>query len=159
MMSSNDDPASIARGLAAGSNHFLTKPFTRESLLAVLHALEHGGVAAPPQAPAARNTTAAAPLSPEAPVHVDPELLQEVPAFLDSRRRMAETMASALDDGDREQLRVLAHRGAGGLALFGFEWAAWQSRGISARATEGSEDALREDIAGLRRHLRQVQVE
>jgi hypothetical protein len=43
--------------------------------------------------------------------------------------------------------------------LFGFEWAAWQSRGISTRAAHGDAGALRQDIESLRRHLREVQVE
>jgi signal transduction histidine kinase/CheY-like chemotaxis protein/HPt (histidine-containing phosphotransfer) domain-containing protein len=161
MMSSNDDRASIARGLAAGSNRFLTKPFTRESLLAMLHDLEHGGSASlsPLEAQALRPPPRPGPLSPDAAVHVDAELLQEVPAFLDSRRRMVETMAQALAQGDRAQLHALAHRAAGGLALFGFEWAAWQSRGISGRAAQAQEQDLREDIERLRKHLQAVQVE
>ena len=89
---------------------------------------------------------------------VDPELLQEVPAFLDSRRRMVDAMAGALATGDREQLRTVAHRAAGGLALFGFRWAASQSRGISARAAQADARELATDIDLLRRHLDEVRV-
>jgi hypothetical protein len=53
----------------------------------------------------------------------------------------------------------VAHRAAGGLALFGFEWAAWQSRGISARAAGGDPAALGADIERLRRHLDEVRVQ
>jgi HPt (histidine-containing phosphotransfer) domain-containing protein len=67
-------------------------------------------------------------------------------------------MAQALAAGDRTQLRTVAHRAAGGLALFGFQWAAWQSRRISARAQEGGVQALQDDIARLREHLRSVLV-
>jgi HPt (histidine-containing phosphotransfer) domain-containing protein len=95
----------------------------------------------------------------DAPVRVDAELRQEVPSFLDSRRQLVEAMDAALAAGDRRQLRTVAHRAAGGLALFGFEWAAWQSRGISTRAAHGDAGALRQDIESLRRHLREVQVE
>lgn len=161
MMSSNDDSASIRRGLAAGSNHFLTKPFTREALLALLHELEVSGVSSTPGAlepEPARPATHEPPAPPDASVQVDPELLQEVPAFLASRLRMVETMAAALAAGDRQQLRAVAHRAAGGLALFGFQWAAWQSRGISARAAAGEAQQLAEDIARLQRHLEQVDV-
>jgi CheY-like chemotaxis protein len=162
MMSSNDDAVSIRRGLAAGSNRFLTKPFTREALLALLYDLDTGGAPLPTQAPldfdAARPASHEAPVAPDAGVHVDPELLPEVPAFLDSRRALVETMAQALAAGDRTQLRTVAHRAAGGLALFGFQWAAWQSRRISARAQEGGVQALQDDIARLREHLRSVMV-
>lgn len=159
MMSSNDDAASVQRGIEAGSNRYLTKPFSRESLLAVLHAVDTGS-ALPQQVPLALEPPAAreAPAAPEDAVQVDPELRLEVPAFLNSRRQMVEAMGAALAAGNRAELRTVAHRAAGGLALFGFQWAAWQCRQVSARAAEGDEGALRDDIARLREHLRTVQV-
>jgi PAS domain S-box-containing protein len=163
MMSSNDDPLSIRRGLEAGSNRYLTKPFTREALLALLHELaiseEVVSSPAPLESDAPRLASTVAPVAPDAPVRVDRELLQEVPAFLDSRRRMVDSMAGALAAGDRTQLRSVAHRAAGGLALFGFQWAAWQSRAISSHAAAGEAQALQAQIERLRRHLDEVQVE
>jgi CheY-like chemotaxis protein/nitrogen-specific signal transduction histidine kinase len=162
MMSSNDDPESIRRGLTAGSNRYLAKPFTREALLATLQELDAG--AAPPQVPlrpAPRPAPRAEdqpPAAPDAPVLVDVELLPEVPAFLESRRAMVRTMAEALAGGDRNQLRSVAHRAAGGLALFGFQWAAWQSRRISQRAAEGEAEMLEKEIGRLREHLQSVRV-
>jgi signal transduction histidine kinase/DNA-binding response OmpR family regulator len=163
MLSSNDDPLSIRRGLAAGSNRYLTKPFTREALLAALHALDSGGgvptqVPLELEAPAAAAAETAAPADATAPVQVDGELRAEVPAFLESRRQLVEGMRQALASGNREQLRAVAHRAAGGLALFGFQWAAWQSRRISQRAAEGDNAWLADEIARLREHLQQVQV-
>jgi PAS domain S-box-containing protein len=159
MMSSSDDAASIRRGLAAGSTRFLTKPFTREALLALLHELDVGGASVPAQAPPERQPEPNdAPVPAHAPVQVDAELLQEVPAFLDSRRRMVEAMVKALAAGDRALLHTVAHRAAGGLALFGFQWAAWRSRAISARAAGADAQSLRDDIEALREHLQAVQV-
>jgi signal transduction histidine kinase/DNA-binding response OmpR family regulator len=162
MMSSNDDAISIRRGLQAGSNRYLAKPFTRESLLAVLQELTSNeellSEPAPLEVAPARPASAAAPACPHAPVRVDRELLAEVPAFLESRRRLVDHMASALAAGDRSQLRTVAHRAAGGLALFGFQWAAWQSRAISAHAGDADAKRLQEDIEQLRRHLEQVEV-
>ncbi|RYF16093.1 MAG: response regulator [Comamonadaceae bacterium] len=161
MMSSNDDAESARRALAAGSDRYLAKPFTREALLALLQELDGGGRAPvqfplelePPPAP-----VAAAPVAPDTPVQVDPALHTQVPSFLDSRRRMAAEMAAALASGDRGRLRALAHRAAGGLALFGFHWAAWQSRGISEQAREGDAGLLHEAIEALQAHLAGVQV-
>ena len=162
MMSSNDDAASIRRGLEAGSNRYLAKPFTREALLALLHEIASSEEAisepAPLEGASARPANAEAPVPPDAPVQVDRELLAEVPAFLDSRRRLVDAMADALAAGDRGQLRSMAHRAAGGLALFGFRWAAWQSRAISVHAAEGDATALRGEIERLRRHLEEVRV-
>ncbi|MDB5858296.1 MAG: hypothetical protein JWQ76_1985 [Ramlibacter sp.] len=160
MMSSNDDPLSIRRGLAAGSNRYLAKPFTREALLAILQELDAG--AAPAQVPLQLETPARAedkpPAAADSAVRVDAELLNEVPAFLESRRAMAATMAQALAAGEREQLRAVAHRAAGGLALFGFQWAAWQSRRISQKAAEGNAELLEAEIGRLLVHLQTVQV-
>jgi CheY-like chemotaxis protein len=158
MMSSNDDATSIRRGLAAGSNRYLTKPFSREALLAVLHALDTGSDVQVPLELEPAHSSQDEPVAADAPVRVDTELQQEVPAFLDSRRQMVEAMAAALATGNRADLRAVAHRAAGGLALFGFRWAAWQSRQISAAATAGEADVLKEGIARLREHLRDVQV-
>jgi signal transduction histidine kinase/CheY-like chemotaxis protein len=163
MMSSNDDATSIRRGLEAGSNRYLTKPFTREALLALLYELASSDQVvsspAPLEGEAPRPASMEAPVAADATVHIDRELLQEVPAFLDSRRRMVDNMASALAAGDRTQLRSVAHRAAGGLALFGFQWAAWQSRAISSHAAQGDTQALQQEIERLRRHLDDVRVD
>ncbi len=160
MMSSNDDEASIRRGLDAGSNRYLPKPFTRETLLALLHELDLGGpITSPgPLEAAPRRPAHEAPAEASAAVRIDPELQGEVPAFLDSRRQLAQAMAQALAADDRVRLRTLAHRAAGGLALFGFEWAAWQSRQISAHAADGDTQVLAAGIERLSEHLRAVQV-
>lgn len=159
MFSSNDDPASIRRGLAAGCNRYLAKPFTREALLAMMRELDTAQPL-PTQVPLELDEPADAARTPlpDSEVQVDAELMEEVPAFLDSRRRMVEGMADALTAADREQLRAVAHRAAGGLALFGFAWAAWQSRRIASRAADAGPDELKEEIARLREHLRTVRV-
>ena len=161
MMSSNDDAFSIRRGLAAGSNRFLTKPFTRETLLATFQQLDARGALLPTQVPLDLQDAPSGPPAEPAPgtaVRVDAQLLHEIPAFLDSRKRLVEVMAHALAEGDRQQLHAVAHRAAGGLALFGFQWAAWQSRRISARAAEGDAPSLWEEIDRLRQHLQAVEV-
>ncbi len=162
MMSSNDDPVSIRRGMEAGSNRYLTKPFTREALQAAIQALDTGVAGLPAQVPSqpdapARADSAPAPL--EGVVQVDAELLPEVPAFLESRRKMVEAMRAALQAADREQLRTVSHRAAGGLALFGFQWAAWQSRRISLNALEGDARELADKIEQLAVYLRDVRIE
>lgn len=159
MMSSNDDAESIRAGLAAGSDRYLAKPFTREALLAVLQELRAGGPPVSWMLPASGAGGPSAPAQPLEAVHVDPELLPEVPAFLDSRRAMVQGMAAALARGDRAQLRTVAHRAAGGLALFGFRWAAWQSRRICTRAVDADPHELQQEIERLREHLDHVQVE
>jgi HPt (histidine-containing phosphotransfer) domain-containing protein len=91
-------------------------------------------------------------------VQVDPELAHRIPEFLASRRELVGAMEQALASGDRAQLRGLAHRAGGGLALYGFQWAAWQSQQIENGADEGDPQELGQHIERLRDHLRTVQV-
>lgn len=160
MFSSNDDPVSMRRGLAAGSDRYLTKPFTREALLALMRALDrHDALPAQLELePAAAVTPAGGVPGDDETVVVDAELFPEVPAFLASRQRMVQAMADALAAGDREQLRAVAHRAAGGLALFGFAWAAWHTRQLAASAASAPPDLLAEQIERLRAHLHAVRV-
>ncbi|TWO66962.1 response regulator [Caenimonas sedimenti] len=157
VLSSNDDAASIRRCLDAGANRFITKPVTREALLEALRELDPGIALAPvaqAQPPSRIDTLPA----PGDVVQVDSELADRIPEFLESRRQLVEAMEQALASGDREQLRGLAHRAGGGLALYGFQWAAWQSRQIETGAENGDPHELGQHVERLRDHLRTVQV-
>ncbi len=161
MLSSNDDEHSIRKGMAAGCNRYLTKPVTREALLAVLHDLDvagHSRPAALAASPAAGLGDPQPPVAASAPVQVEPSLRDEVPDFLVSRHQIIDAMEAALAAGDLAQLRELSHKATGGLALFGFAWAAWQGRRIEAGAARGARLGLQEEIDRLRTHLREVRV-
>ena len=67
-------------------------------------------------------------------------------------------MADALAGGERERLCGLAHRASGGLALYGFDWGAWQSRQIEVQALEGGAERLTQRIGELREHLMSVRI-
>ena len=158
MLSSNDDAASMQRGLQAGADRFITKPVSREALLAALRELDPRPGAAP-----AAPSAGLAPGVPDAPgpedeVLVDPDIAGEIEGFLKSRRQLVEGMEAALKAARREELRGLAHRAGGGLALYGFQWAAAQSRDIEKGALAGEPAALQAGIDALREHLRTVRV-
>ncbi len=163
MLSSNDDEFSIRKGMAAGCNRYLTKPITREALLAVMHDLDTSGHSRP--VPLAHESAEAAapgdsqpPVTATASVQVEPALRAEVPDFLVSRHQLIDAMEVALAAGDLAQVRELAHKATGGLALFGFAWAAWQARRIETRAARGARLGLQEEIERLRAHLHAVRV-
>jgi HPt (histidine-containing phosphotransfer) domain-containing protein len=144
---------SIHRCLAAGADRYLTKPVTREALLATLQEL----AGSPQSAPAAPKIAPIQVLpAREEEVAVDPDLLPEVPAFLASRQELLRAMGEALAAGDRERLRGLAHRTGGALALYGFTWAAWQSRELELKAMEGDAAALQGGIESLAQYLKEV---
>ena len=146
--SSNDDEASIRRALAAGCDHYLTKPAPRETLWKLL-----AGDALPaPEPKPGRQPTASDP------VEVDVDLRPTLAAFFVSRRKTLDEIDVSLARGQRAAARRLAHKLAGSFALYGFKWAAAQCRVLEQTAEGGDRDELTERIEFVRRHLESAQV-
>ena len=153
MMSSNDDEASVRRGLDAGADHYLPKPVARDILLGMLSALLPA--APPPGAPRPAGPDGPAPGT----VLVDAALLEETPPFLDSRRELLAAMRRALGGRDRAGLRTLAHQCGGGFAAWGFHWAAALCLRLEQGAGQAGDAALAQELDALGSHLAQVRVE
>ncbi len=152
MMSSSDDEASIARGMEAGADLFLPKPVTRDILVGMLASvLPLAGQAEPLDA----LLDAPAPAT----VWMDPALIDEMPEFMVTRLDLLRAMGRALSESDRAGFRALAHRCRGGLASWGFEWAAAQCGLLERDAAHAPLETLRKVLAALERHLAQVRVE
>ncbi|HEY8359322.1 MAG TPA: PAS domain-containing protein, partial [Ramlibacter sp.] len=118
-LSSHEDPETQAAALAAGFDHYLTKPVTRELIYETLLGMQP-----------VQSASALAPASPADPVLVDVDMEAGLADYLASRRALVAALAPALRSGDRQQLRRLAHQLAGSLALYGFRWAGDQCRWI-----------------------------
>ncbi len=146
--SSNDDDASIKRALAAGCDHYLTKPAPRETLWKLL-----AGDAVPAPEPKPGKLPTASD-----PVEVDVDLRPTLAAFFVSRRKALDEIDVSLARGQRAAARRLAHKLAGGFSLYGFKWAAAQCRLIEQTAEGGDRDELTERIEFVRRHLESAQV-
>ena len=152
MWSGNDDQASLDRALATGADRFLVKPVSQDLLLATLRELE-GGV--PPQeAPVPVVPRAAEPPADvEDVVRVRAEWVEIFPEFLRGQLETLDAMGRAVAAGDREQVRFLAHRAAGGLFTLKVNWAAYECRRIDEDALQAPPDDLARRIAALRRQL------
>ncbi len=150
--SAHDDELTRQRALASGADRYLVKPVSRDALWAALRELQD---AAP--------RTGTAPVLPEAGpddvVRIEPEWAELFPEFLAAQRRTVQEMRDALARGDRERLRALAHRAAGGLALGGLRWAASQARTLEDEAPTGDLPALVACVEGLAGHLAVVRTE
>jgi CheY-like chemotaxis protein len=146
--SSNDDDASIRRALAAGCDHYLTKPAPRETLWKLL-----AGDAVPAPEPKPGKLPMASD-----PVEVDVDLRPTLAAFFVSRRKALDEIDVSLARGQRGGARRLAHKLAGSFSLYGFKWAAAQCRLIEQTAEGGDRDELTERIEFVRRHLESAQV-
>jgi signal transduction histidine kinase/DNA-binding response OmpR family regulator len=142
--SAHDDDATRADCLAAGFDVYLAKPASREEVFAVLRR----------QDPATVGRRAAAD---ESHLLVEPALMVTMPEFLRSRRTLAQELAAAARQGEREAVRETAHKLAGSLAMYGFRDASRASLDLERAApTEGIEE-LQARCAALERMIAQAQ--
>ncbi|MGE5639279.1 MAG: PAS domain S-box protein [Clostridia bacterium] len=142
-ISSNDEQAIIDKALAAGCDHYLTKPAPREVLWRLLKSIHATGME--------REGSAEA-------ILVDPDLEDVLPAFIESRRALLDKLLAELDAGDRAGVQRVAHKLAGSLALYNFGWASAQCRALERDAASAAPAELRERAAAVRRHLGEVPV-
>jgi CheY-like chemotaxis protein len=129
--SAHDDEATRKQCLEAGFDLYLAKPSSREEVFAVLRGQDPA--TAPHIAPPAPD---------DSHVWVEPGLMPLMPEFLSSRRQLAEELSLAVAGGQRELIRVTAHKLTGSLAMYGFKAASSASRDLE-------EAAATEDLAGL----------
>jgi signal transduction histidine kinase/DNA-binding NarL/FixJ family response regulator len=147
--SSYDDDAIRRRCVEAGFDAYLSKPAPRERIHDILRAVAEGR-ALPEQARPQRQR----PGGPDDPVDVDPDMLGALPRFVETRGVLLEELRGALLADKREAVLRLAHKLAGSLALYRFDWAAQESRAIQQAAASGGDLAsLAGRCEALRRHL------
>ncbi len=152
--SSYDDDAIRRRCTDAGFDGYLSKPAPRDRILDILHACASGETL-PLEAPAAGGNGAP---GPDDPVAVDPEMRQAMPRFLESRLALLAELRSALEGGEREQARRIAHKLAGGFSLYRFEWAAAASRELQRDAADGDLASLARRCGVLQAHVQGVRL-
>jgi HPt (histidine-containing phosphotransfer) domain-containing protein len=103
-------------------------------------------------------TTKAADRTDSLNVRIDPELADLIPGFLENRESDVETIKKAVERGDFEEVRVLAHnmKGAGG--GYGFETITEIGDALEQAAKQGDTDVILAQVAELSRYLDQVEV-
>jgi len=131
--SAHDDEATRRQSLAAGFDLYLAKPASREEVFAVLRGED------PAVAAASADTR----------VRLDPGLLALMPDFLSSRRKLADNLAAAAAQGQRDAIRTTAHQLAGSLSMYGFREASRASRALEQAAATESLTALRTQADAL----------
>jgi HPt (histidine-containing phosphotransfer) domain-containing protein len=145
--SAHDDEATRRQCLEAGFDLYLAKPSSREELFAVLCG----------QDPVAAAQGAGGGGPGEDQVWVEPGLMPLMPQFLSSRRQLAEELSVAAAGGEREAIRVTAHKLAGSLAMYGFKAASSASRDLEQAAATEDLSALQARCAALSAMLAQAQ--
>jgi signal transduction histidine kinase/DNA-binding NarL/FixJ family response regulator len=140
--SAHDDDTTRRQALEAGFDLYLAKPASREEVFAVLRGED------PADAVGAR---------PDARVWVEPSLMALMPEFLASRRKLADDLAAAAAQGERETIRTTAHQLAGSLSMYGFRDASHASRALEQAAGSGNLAELRSQADALVHLLAQAE--
>lgn len=91
-------------------------------------------------------------------VHVDPEIADLIPGFLENRRRDTETMDTALQQGDFETIRILGHsmKGAGG--SYGFDAVTDIGKSLEQAAKDKDAEGIQGSLHALSEYLGCVEV-
>jgi PAS domain S-box-containing protein len=156
-LSSHDDEETRHRAIAAGFDRYLTKPVTRELVHAVVLE-QHATIGtALPTAPAPLPAPRVAHGSPQL-VHVEPDIEPILGEFIASRRELLAQLDEVADEGDRGEVRRIAHLLAGSFALYGFGWASERSRWLEKNFSDVPQAQVRSFSAELREHLDSVQI-
>lgn len=155
-LTSHDDEATRRSSLAAGFDHYLSKPVTRDMIHEVVLAQRQLG-GRPPAAPAALHPER---IRPAATRHdaviADPDVEPVLAGFMDSRRGLLDALEGAA--GNNGEVRRIAHQLAGSFDLYGFRWASEQSRWIEGHFNELQPERLLQLASELRHHLDTVEI-
>jgi HPt (histidine-containing phosphotransfer) domain-containing protein len=91
-------------------------------------------------------------------VHIDPEIADLVPGFLENRRKDADTIGEALTHGDFETIQLLGHsmKGAGG--SYGFDAITDIGKTLEQAALAKNAEGIKSAIKALSAYLDCVEV-
>jgi HPt (histidine-containing phosphotransfer) domain-containing protein len=92
-------------------------------------------------------------------VHVDAEIAEMVPGFLDNRHADVQTIRAALDAGDLPSIRRLGHNMKGAGAAYGFDWITENGAALERAALATDAAAIRGYTDALADYLERVEVE
>lgn len=136
------DGKSEERYRALGFDACLGKPCSRLDVLALL-AGRHDALLSKEDGP-------------ESVVAIDADLMPMVGEFRSSRAALLEQLVLALDKGDRDTSRKLAHQLGGSLGIFGFHWASRACKAIEEELAGGSTLPSVARAQGILAHVRTV---
>ena len=82
-------------------------------------------------------------------VHIDPDLEEIVPGFLENRRRDVQTLETALQQNNLGQIHIIGHRMKGDGGGYGFDAISMLGAALEQAAARADRDAIRRHTAEL----------
>jgi HPt (histidine-containing phosphotransfer) domain-containing protein len=91
-------------------------------------------------------------------VHVDPDIADLIPGFLENRRKDIKTIGEAVTRGDFETIQILGHsmKGAGG--SYGFDAITDIGKSLEQAAKDKDAEGIQRSVQELAIYLDQVEV-
>ncbi len=150
VLSSHEDDETRDRCVAAGFDHYLTKPVTRDLIQKTL--LDFVARSLGDSANGLEVDTG------PATVVIDPEIFDLMDSFLLSRRQLLDAMDEAIASGDRDAFGRMAHQLAGSFALYGFQWASDLGKQLETASPSIDRALAAVQVQALRQHLQSVRL-
>lgn len=91
-------------------------------------------------------------------VHIDQNLAEIVPTFLDNRHRDVHTLKTSLEQNDLKTIRVIGHRMKGDGGGYGFDMISTIGAALEQAAAQEDRNAIRQQTAKLADFLARVTV-
>ena len=91
-------------------------------------------------------------------VHIDPDLEEIVPGFLENRRRDVQALETALQQNNLTQILIIGHRMKGDGGGYGFDAISMLGAALEQAAAREDRDAIRRHTAELVDFLARVTV-
>ena len=92
------------------------------------------------------------------PIHVDPDLADLIPGFLDKRRTDTAVILAALDRSEFETVRILGHSMKGSGGGYGFDAISEIGAALEQAAKRNNTDEIRQQVSDLCSYLDRVEV-
>ncbi len=91
-------------------------------------------------------------------VHIDPDLEDLIPGYIENRYGDIRKIKDALTKGDYETIRILGHSMKGSGGGYGFDAITDLGRSIEQAAKEHDEGAIKRLLEDLEAYLKKVQI-
>jgi HPt (histidine-containing phosphotransfer) domain-containing protein len=92
------------------------------------------------------------------PIHVDPDLADLIPGFLDKRRKDTVALLAALERSEFETIRILGHSMKGSGGGYGFDAISEIGAALEQAAKSNNSAEIRQQVSDLSSYLDRVEV-
>jgi HPt (histidine-containing phosphotransfer) domain-containing protein len=91
-------------------------------------------------------------------VHMDPDLADLIPGYLDNRKKDIAAIHEAVEKKDLDTVRILGHSMKGSGGGYGFQTITDIGMLLEKAAQEGRNDGIRVQVERLEGYLRQIEI-